>query len=146
MGRKGGGGGGMNQLHGGGGRDDSRGGGRGGSGGGRDRAGGGRGGGGGGGRGGGGGGRGKANVGFLNPAAPSFIQKLRAQHGLQSREEAHETQLTHKRRNPEGPDGATVVTPDDLDTRPVLPDEAPQVVVCVCSLCLSWTRLLAQLK
>lgn len=110
-----------------------------------DRRGGGRGGGSRGGRSGGGGGRGsrgKANVGYLNPAAPSFIQRLRAEHGLKSSEESHAEQMAMKRQSASSdPDAPTVVTPQDLDTRPVMPDEAPQVVVYVnFSICVRMRR------
>lgn len=67
----------------------------------------------------GGGGRGsaggsKTNVSFLAPAAPSFIQKLRAQHGLKSREETHKDQLQLKQKA-----AAAVPSASDLDSRPV---------------------------
>ena len=39
---------------------------------------------------------GKDDIAYANPSAPSFIQKLRTKHGLKSREEQQQDQLSLK--------------------------------------------------
>eukprot|EP00045_Choanoeca_perplexa_P015081 m.182339 g.182339 ORF g.182339 m.182339 type:complete len:169 (+) comp16884_c1_seq6:1169-1675(+) len=63
----------------------------------------------------------KVNVNFTALAEPAFLQKLRAKHGLKSKEDDHRERLDAKRAKP--------TMPSNFDDIPVNEDEQPQVVV-----------------